>query len=198
MNNQIENRLWAAAEQLWANSPLKPSEYSAPVLGLIFLKYADLKFKHVVAEISAQYKTSSRREPSKIDFQSKIGMSIPEKARFSYLRQLPEGQDIGKAINEAMRLIEKDNEALRDPLPKNYQWIENSTLSELIRVLASIPDDMEGDAFGKIYEYFLGKFAMKEGQKGGEFFTQTSLVRLIVEVIEPFHGLIFDPASASA
>jgi len=197
MNNHIENRLWAAADQLWANSPLKPSEYSAPVLGLIFLKYADFKFSHVAAEISAQYKTSSRRVPSKIDFQSRIGMSIPEKARFSYLRQLPEGEDIGKAINEAMKLIEQENEDLRDVLPKNYQRIENSTLFELIRVLASIPDDMEGDAFGKIYEYFLGKFAMKEGQKGGEFFTPTSLVRLIVEVIEPFHGLIFDPASGS-
>jgi len=197
MNNHIENRLWAAADQLWANSPLKPSEYSSPVLGLIFLKYADFKFKHVAAEISAQYKTSNRREPSKIDFQSKIGISIPEKAQFSYLRALPEGADIGKAINEAMKLIEQDNEDLRDVLPKNFQRIENSTLFELIRVLSSIPDDMEGDAFGKIYEYFLGKFAMKEGQKGGEFFTPTSLVRLIVEVIEPFHGLIFDPASGS-
>jgi len=197
MNNHIENRLWAAADQLWANSPLKPSEYSAPVLGLIFLKYADFKSKHVAAEISAKYKTSSRREPSKIDYQSKIGLSIPEKARFSYLKTLPEGADIGKAINDAMKAIEQENEDLRDVLPKNFQRIENSTLFELIRVLSSIPDDMEGDAFGKIYEYFLGKFAMKEGQKGGEFFTPTSLVRLIVEVIEPFHGLIFDPASGS-
>jgi type I restriction enzyme M protein len=96
-----------------------------------------------------------------------------------------------------MKAIEADNEDLRDVLPKNYQRIDNNTLFELIRALSSLPDDIEGDAFGKIYEYFLGKFAMKEGQKGGEFFTPTSLVRLIVEVIEPFHGRILDPASGS-
>lgn len=197
MNNHVENRLWAAADQLWANSPLKPSEYSGPVLGLIFLKYADYKFSHVSAEVEAKYKPSGRRSPSKIDYQSRIGLFIPEKARFSYLKTLPEGTDIGKAINDAMKAIEAENEDLRDVLPKNYQRIENSTLFELIRVLSSIPDDIEGDAFGKIYEYFIGKFAMKEGQKGGEFFTPTSLVKLIVEVIEPWHGLILDPASGS-
>jgi type I restriction enzyme M protein len=197
MNNDIENRLWAAADQLWANSPLKPSEFSGPVLGLIFLKYADFKFSTVVAEISAKYNTSGRRTPSKIDYQSRIGLFIPDKARFSYLKTLPEGADIGKAINEAMKQIEQENEDLRDVLPKSYQRIENSTLVELIRVLASIPDDIEGDSFGKIYEYFIGKFAMKEGQKGGEFFTPTSLVKLIVQVIEPYHGLILDPASGS-
>ncbi len=197
MNNHIENRLWAAADQLWANSPLKPSEYSAPVLGLIFLKYADFKFSKIASEVSATYKTSGRRTPSKADFQSKIGLSLPDKARFSHLKTLPEGEDIGKAINDAMKAIEAENEDLRDVLPKSYQRIENKTLFELIRALSSLPDDIEGDAFGKIYEYFLGKFAMKEGQKGGEFFTPTSLVRLIVEVIEPFHGRILDPASGS-
>jgi type I restriction enzyme M protein len=197
MNNHIENRLWAAADQLWANSPLKPSEYSGPVLGLIFLKYADYKFSKIVSDVSGTYTTSRRRTPSKVDFQSKIGFSLPDKARFSYLKTLPEGMDIGKAINDAMKAIEADNEDLRDVLPKNYQRIDNNTLFELIRALSSLPDDIEGDAFGKIYEYFLGKFAMKEGQKGGEFFTPTSLVRLIVEVIEPFHGRILDPASGS-
>lgn len=197
MNNDIEKRLWAAADQLWANSPLKPSEYSGPVLGLIFLKYADFKFSSVAAEVGAKYKTSGRRSPSKIDYQSKIGLYIPPHARFSYLKTLPEGADLGKAINDAMTQIEIENEELRDVLPKNYQRIENSTLFELTRVLSSVPDDIEGDSFGKIYEYFIGKFAMKEGQKGGEFFTPTSLVKLIVEVIEPYHGLIFDPASGS-
>lgn len=197
MNNHIENRLWAAADQLWANSSLKPSEYSVPVLGLIFLKYADFKFGKVVAEVTAKYTTSRRRAPSKIDFQSRIGLFIPETARFSYLQRLPEGEDIGKAINDAMKAIEAENEDLKDVLPKNYQKIDNATLFELLRVLSSIPNDIEGDAFGKIYEYFIGKFAMKEGQKGGEFFTPTSLVRLIVEVIEPYHGLIFDPACGS-
>jgi len=197
MNNHIENRLWAAADQLWANSSLKPSEYSVPVLGLIFLKYADFKFGKVVSEISSKYSTSNRRAPSKIDFQSRIGLFIPDTARFTYLQKLPEGDDIGKAINEAMKAIEAENEDLKDVLPKNYQKIDNPTLFELLRVLSSIPNDIEGDVFGKIYEYFIGKFAMKEGQKGGEFFTPTSLVRLIVEVIEPYHGLILDPACGS-
>ena len=197
MNNHIENRLWAAADQLWANSSLKPSEYSVPVLGLIFLKYADHKFGKVVSEISAKYTTSSRRTPSKTDYQERIGLFIPDTARFTYLQKLPEGDDIGKAINEAMKAIEAENEDLKDVLPKNYQKIDNPTLFELLRVLSSIPNDLEGDVFGKIYEYFIGKFAMKEGQKGGEFFTPTSLVRLIVEVIEPYRGLILDPACGS-
>ena len=197
MNNQIENKLWATADQLWANSGLKPSEYSVPVLGLIFLKYADFKFAKVVSDVSATYTTSGRRSPSKTDFQARIGLFIPDKARFSYLKSLPEGTDIGKALNEAMKAIEEDNEDLRGVLPKNYQRIENKTLFELIRILSSIPDDLEGDSFGKIYEYFLGNFAMKEGQKGGEFFTPTSLVQLIVHVIEPYHGKIYDPACGS-
>ena len=110
---------------------------------------------------------------------------------------MPEGEDIGKAINEAMRAIEAENEELKDVLPKTYERIENETLVSLLKNLSAIPMDVEGDAFGKIYEYFLGKFAMSEGQKGGEFFTPTSLVKLIVEIIEPFHGRIFDPACGS-
>jgi type I restriction enzyme M protein len=110
---------------------------------------------------------------------------------------LPEGEDLGKAVNAAMRAIEAENEELKDILPKTYQRLDNATLIELLRVLGSIPMDIEGDAFGMIYEYFLGKFAMKEGQKGGEFFTPTSIVKLIVELIEPFHGTIYDPACGS-
>ncbi len=96
-----------------------------------------------------------------------------------------------------MRAIETENEELRDVLPKNYQGFEKSTLVELLKTFNSIPMDIEGDAFGKIYEYFLGEFAMTEGQKGGEFFTPTSIVKLIVEVIEPYHGRIYDPACGS-
>jgi len=113
------------------------------------------------------------------------------------LLHLPEGEDIGKAINNAMRAIEADNEELRGILPKTYNHLENDTLFTLLKTFNSIAMDIEGDVFGKIYEYFLGKFAMSEGQKGGEFFTPTSVVKLIVEVIEPFHGRIFDPACGS-
>ena len=96
-----------------------------------------------------------------------------------------------------MRAIEADNPDLKDILPKTYNRLDNPTLLELLRIMSSIPMDIEGDAFGKIYEYFLGKFAMSEGSKGGEFFTPTAIVKLIVEILEPFHGRIFDPACGS-
>ena len=197
VNNAIEKRLWAAADQLWANSSLKPSEFSAPVLGLIFLRYADHKFSLAESEFSKTRALSGHRKIGKIDYQAKGVLYLPNDARFSKLRSIPEGEDLGKAINDAMKLIETENEELRDILPKTYKRLNNSTLIELLRILGSIPMNIEGDAFGKIYEYFLGNFAMKEGQKGGEFFTPTSLVKLIVEVIEPFHGRIYDPACGS-
>ena len=124
-------------------------------------------------------------------------MFLPPQARFSKLLNLPEGENIGKAINEAMKAVEAENEDLKGVLPKTYNKIENSTLVSLLKTFSLIPMDVEGDAFGKIYEYFLGNFARAEGQKGGEFFTPTSLVKLIVQVIEPYHGRIYDPASGS-
>ena len=193
--NEIENRLWDAADELRANSKLKASEYSVPVLGLIFLRYADHKFS--VAEEELAGTSTGRRQVGKMDYQARGVLYLPEKARFETLLQFPEGANIGQAINDAMRAIEAENPDLKDVLPKTYQNIENATLVELLKVMASIPMDIEGDAFGKIYEYFLGKFAMSEGQKGGEFFTPTALVRLIVEIIEPFHGRIYDPACGS-
>ena len=133
----------------------------------------------------------------KTDYQARGVLYLPEAARFATLLKLPEGANIGKAINDAMRAIEADNVELKDVLPRSYNALDNTTLVTLLKTFASIPMDLEGDAFGRIYEYFLGKFAMSEGQKGGEFFTPTSLVKLIVEIIEPFHGRIFDPACGS-
>jgi type I restriction enzyme M protein len=189
-NNEIEKRLWAAADQLWANSNLRPSEFSTPVLGLIFLRYADHKFTDAEAKLAKVSGGGGRRKIGKLDYQAKGVLYLPEETRFSNIQKLPEGADLAKAVINAMKAIEAVNEELKDVLPKTYNRIDNSTLIELIRTLGSIPMDIEGDAFGKIYEYFLGKFAIKEGQKGGEFFTPTSIVKLIVEVIEPFHGLI--------
>lgn len=114
----------------------------------------------------------------KTDYQARGVLYLPDASRFSKLLNLPEGADIGKAINEAMRAIEAENEELKDILPKTYNHLDNSTLVELLKTFNSVPMDIEGDAFGKIYEYFLGKFAMSEGQKGGEFFTPTSIVKL--------------------
>ena len=122
---------------------------------------------------------------------------LPEEARFGHLLSLPEGANIGQAVNDAMRAIEKENPDLADVLPKTYQILDSRTLASLLKVMASIPMDKGGDTFGLIYEYFLGKFAMSEGQKGGEFYTPTSIVRLIVEILEPYHGRIFDPACGS-
>ena len=195
---EIEKRLWDAADELRANSKLKSSEYSVPVLGLIFLRYADYKFAKAEETLHATSQpTSRRRQISKLDYQARGVMYIPEAGRWSGLMRLPEGSDIGKAINDAMKSIEEANDDLKDILPKTYNSLDKSVLVTLLKAFNSIPMDVEGDAFGKIYEYFLGKFAMSEGQKGGEFFTPTPIVKLIAEIIEPYHGLIYDPACGS-
>ncbi|MBL7127499.1 MAG: N-6 DNA methylase [Ignavibacteria bacterium] len=195
-NSNLEKRLWEAADQLRANSGLKSSEYSTPVLGLIFLKYADFKFSKVKEQFKEKSK-SGRVKIGKLNYQAKGVLYIPEKASYVYLLSLSEGRKIGNAINNAMKLIEKENSSLAGVLPKSYTKFENDVLIAIIRNFAGIPMDVEGDVFGKIYEYFLGKFAMAEGQKGGEFFTPTSIVKLIVEILEPFKGRILDPACGS-
>ncbi len=191
----IESRLWDAADELRANSRLKSSEYSVPVLGLVFLRYADHKFQAAAKDLAGA--GTGRRQIGPADYQARGVLYLPETARFSYLLQLPEGANIGTAINDAMRAIEAENPDLKDVLPKTYNRFENALLTELLKTMNSVPMDIEGDAFGRIYEYFLGHFAMSEGQKGGEFFTPTAIVQLIVGIIEPFHGRIFDPACGS-
>jgi type I restriction enzyme M protein len=193
--HDTERRLWAAADEFRANSNLKSSEYSVPVLGLIFLRYADHRFN--IAEEELKGKGSGRRQIGKQDYQAKGVMYLPPEARFSALLDLPEGENIGRAINEAMKAVEAENEDLKGVLPRTYTKIDDAILISLLKNFSQIAMDGEGDMFGKIYEYFLGNFAMAEGQKGGEFFTPTTLVKLIVEVIEPYHGRIFDPACGS-
>ncbi len=195
--NHIESRLWAAADELRANSKLKSSEYSVPVLGLVFLRYADHRFQAVAAKIEGGGSGSGRRKIGPDDYKAEGVLYLPEEARFSTLMKLTEGANIGEAINDAMRAIEADNTDLKGVLPKNYNRFESSLLMELLKTMNSVPMDIEGDAFGRIYEYFLGNFARAEGQKGGEFFTPLALVRLIVGIIEPFHGRIYDPACGS-
>lgn len=195
--SQLEKRLWESADQLRANSNLSASEYSNPVLGLIFLRYADHKFTVAQQQFEGQAQGRRRRGIGKADYQAKGVMYLPEEARFSSLLNLPEGENIGMRVNDAMRAVERENEDLKDVLPKTYNRLENNTLVALLRNFAEIPMDVEGDVFGRIYEYFLGKFAMSEGQRGGEFFTPTPLVKLIVEVMEPYHGRILDPACGS-
>ena len=194
-HSETERRLWAAADEFRANSELKSSEYATPVLGLIFLRYADFRFTQVEKELEG--KGSGRRTIGKEDYQAKGVMYLPPKARFSHLLALPEGENIGKAINEAMKAVETENEELKGVLPKTYTKIDNVILASLLKNFSQVAVDAEGDKFGKIYEYFLGNFARAEGQRGGEFFTPTTLVQLIVEVVEPHHGRIIDHSCGS-
>jgi len=197
MQKSIKNRLWEAADNLRANSELKSSEYSTPVLGLIFLRYAYAKLKKAEEQLKIESGNNLFNNISPTDYRVRGVLYLPPKARYNYLVNLSKNSNLGQAINYAMELIEKENKNLAGVLPKNYQIFEDDMLMSLIHNFANIPINIEGDAFGKIYEYFLGKFAMKEGQKGGEFFTPTSIVKLIVEILEPFHGKIYDPASGS-
>lgn len=202
---QLHERLWSAAVQLRANSGLKLNEISEPILGLIFLKFADVRFKRAKAEIETERtKTQGRQAPITPDhYKSKGVLFLPELATYSHLMTLPESENIGKAVNEAMKEIEAKNTDLAGVLPQDYTALhklpgENSQiLITLLKNFNQIPDDIEGDAFGEIYEYFLGEFARNEGAKGGEFFTPQSIVKLLVEIIEPYHGKILDPACGS-
>ena len=199
-NQTLEKRLWEAADQLRANSGLTSAQYSTPVLGLIFLRFAEARFAKRRAQLEKST-TSSRRGPSRIDdpgaYHAEGVIYLTPNARYDHLLNLPEGSNVGQAINEAMADIEKHNPQLAGVLPRTYQIFNSTLLKELLKKVSEIPETLEYDAFGRIYEYFLGEFARTEGQKGGEFFTPSAIVRLIVEIIEPFHGRLLDLASGS-
>jgi len=196
----LEKRLWAAADQLRANSGLTSAQYSTPVLGLIFLRFAEARFAARRAELE-KVGASARRGTSRIDdptaYHAEGVMYLTPSARFEHLLSLPEGANVGKAVNEAVADIEKHNPQLAGVLPRTYQIFTSTLLKELLKKVSEIQVTLDYDTFGRIYEYFLGEFARTEGQKGGEFYTPSSIVRLIVEVLEPFHGLILDPACGS-
>ncbi|MDQ7016610.1 MAG: class I SAM-dependent DNA methyltransferase, partial [Gammaproteobacteria bacterium] len=202
---QLEKRLWAAADNLRANAGLKASQYATPILGLIFLKFADNKYAAVEAEVEEIFAQQSQRSKNKHSIESiakaKCGFYLPPEARYAYLLNLPEGNggDLAKAIKLAMEQVERFKPELEDVLPKDEcaQLSEGNLLGQLLREFQDIPADLSGDLFGKIYEYFLGNFALAEGQGGGEFFTPESVVKLMVEVIEPHGGSVFDPACGS-
>jgi len=196
----MEKQLWDAADQFRANSGLTAAQYSAPVLGMIFLRFAETRFEQRRAELEAAG-VSSRRGSSRVDdpaaYHAESVMYLPEAARFAHLLSMPEGANIGQAINEAMAEVEKFNPQLAGILPRSYQLFTSTLLKEILKKISEIPISLEFDAFGRIYEYFLGEFARTEGQKGGEFYTPSSIVRLLVEVLEPFHGKVLDPACGS-
>ncbi len=198
-STSLEKRLWDAADQFRANSGLKAQEYSGPILGLIFLRFAEVRFAIQRTRLAAG-ETSARRgslvdEPAAYHAEGILFLA-PE-ARFDYLLTLPEVADIGARVNAAMRLIEQHNPQLAGVLPKTYNLFTSTLLKELLKKVSEIPATLDYDAFGRIYEYFLGAFAMTEGQGGGEFYTPSSIVKLLTEIIEPFHGRILDPACGS-
>lgn len=208
MNNQqikdLEKQLWDSADNLRANSKLTAAEYKDPVLGLILLRFAQNRFEEAKVQIENNLpvnpRTGQKRDISKEDFIGAGAIYLQTESKYEYLANLPEGEDINDAINTAMRLIEEDYTDLAGILPKNYQELDSDLLRDLIRVFNSESvRTIKGDAFGRIYEYFLMKFSMSGAgaQEGGEFFTPPSLVELIVNFIEPDHGIIHDPACGS-
>ncbi len=198
-SDSLEERLWAAADQFRANSGLKAQEYSGPILGLIFLRFAEVRFtarRQVLVAAGGSSRRGSRVDDPAAYHAERVLYLAPE-ARFDHLLTLPEAADIGGKVNAAMREIEKHNPQLSGVLPKTYNLFTSTLLKELLKKVSEIPASVDFDAFGRIYEYFLGEFARTEGQKGGEFYTPSSIVRLLAEIIEPFHGRILDPACGS-
>lgn len=203
--NQLKKQLWKVADELRANTGLKASAYSTPVLGLIFLKFADAKYTQFEDEIKQEFEAlkGGRREKKIEEIAiEKCGFYLPEHARFTYLLNLSEEEDIANKIKDAMEGIEQYSPEFIDVLPKDsYHDLStednNKILNRLLRNFNDIPVDTEHDIFGEVYEYFLGEFALAEGQGGGEFYTPRSVVRYMVEVLQPSEGKILDPACGS-
>ncbi|MBC2919676.1 type I restriction-modification system subunit M [Staphylococcus saprophyticus] len=203
--NNLKKNLWETADELRANSGLKASAYSIPVLGLIFLKFADAKYEQHEDEIMKEYEAlkGGRREKKIEEIAiEKCGFYLPEQSRFSYLLNLNEEEDIANKIKGAMEGIEEYSPEFVGVLPKdNYHNLNaednNKILNRLLRNFNDIPTDSQNDIFGEVYEYFLGNFALAEGQGGGEFYTPRTVVRYMVEVLQPMEGKILDPACGS-
>jgi type I restriction-modification system DNA methylase subunit/very-short-patch-repair endonuclease len=198
--SKLEDSLWSAADNLRANSKLTSSEYCMPVLGIIFLRHATNRYEAARLQIEADQKSGKmpKRPPIKADFIKRRAMMLPKEARYDSLLKLSTGESIGTALVKAMDAIERDFEPLLNQLPKDYGKFDPALLEELLRVFDS--EEIRtagGDVFGRIYEYFLMKFAMQGAQDNGEFFTPPSLVQTIVNIIEPDHGIVFDPACGS-
>ena len=197
---KLETELWEAADLLRADSKVTSQEYCMPVLGLIFLRYAYSRFKFVEADILKDRPMRNGRQlpVESADFKTKSAIFLPIEARYEYLLNLPDDADVGKAINHAMELIEQESTQLKGILPKNYTILQNGLLRELLRIFNnSAFNEMKDDIIGRIYEYFLNKFAPAVASDDGVFFTPKSLVRMIVNIIEPTHGTVLDPACGS-
>ena len=211
---KLEAELWESADLLRQGSKLTSSQYCMPVLALLFLRYAYSRYKMVEAEILQNRPSRGGRvmpvEPS--DFAAKSALYLPREAQFDYLVNLPDniidahlktkdGQDInslGEAVNNAMQLVEDQSEQLTGVLPKTYTMFADDLLRELLRIFNNKTiDEVGGDIIGRIYEYFLSKFAKAVASDDGVFFTPKSLVKMLVNVLEPTQGVMLDPACGS-
>lgn len=202
---ELQANLWKSADVLRASSGLKPSEYEEPILGLIFLRFAECKYKQYEKEINEEYKKTKGSRVERAIYEiaiEKCGFYLPDEARYDYLLNLPESENLAEKIKTAMELIEKYSAELENTLPKEIYYKVNGkddklVLSKLLRIFKDIPENTTLDVFGQIYEYFLGKFALLDGSTGGQFFTPSSVVAYMVNVLAPTEGKILDPACGS-
>ena len=197
---KLEADLWESADLLRAGSKLTSSQYCMPVLALLFLRYAYSRFKMVEAELLKNRPSRGGRvmpvEPS--DFAAKSALYLPREAQFDYLVNLSDDQPLGEAVNHAMTLVEEQSEQLTGILPKSYTMFSDELLRELLRIFNNKTlDEIGGDVIGRIYEYFLSKFAKAVASDDGVFFTPKSLVKMLVNVLEPKQGIMLDPACGS-
>lgn len=197
---KLEADLWESADLLRAGSKLTSSQYCMPVLALLFLRYAYSRFKMVEAELLKNRPSRGGRvmpvEPS--DFAAKSALYLPREAQFDYLVNLSDDQPLGEAVNHAMTLVEEQSEQLTGILPKTYTMFADDLLRELLRIFNNKTlDEIGGDVIGRIYEYFLSKFAKAVASDDGVFFTPKSLVKMLVNVLEPTQGIMLDPACGS-
>ena len=195
-----EAKLWAMADAL--RGSMDAAEYKHVVLGLIFLKYISDAFEERHAVVQAKWGDEAAEDRD--EYLAKTIFWVPLKARWGYLKARAKQPDIGQVVDSAMHAIEHDNSALKNVLAKDYarQALDKQRLGQLIDMIGNIrvgdADSRSRDVLGYVYEYFLSRFASAEGKKGGEFYTPRSIVRLLVEMLEPYRGRVYDPCCGSA
>ncbi|HOO12003.1 MAG TPA: class I SAM-dependent DNA methyltransferase, partial [Bacillota bacterium] len=198
----LEKQLWKAADKLRKN--IDAAEYKHVVLGLIFLKYISDAFEELHAKLkSGQGEYAGADPEDKDEYKAENVFFVPEKARWSYLQSRAKQPTIGKIVDSAMDAIEKENPSLKDVLPKVYARgnLDPTSLGGLIDLISNIAlgeaKARSADILGHVFEYFLGEFALAEGKKGGQFYTPRCVVELLVEMLEPYKGRVFDPCCGS-
>ncbi len=200
-NLGFEEKLWAAADKMRNN--MEPSEYKHVVLGLIFLKYISDSFEECMYQIKKEPEFQEWELHDKDSYTARNVFWVPPEARWNYLVSNAKKPEIGKIVDDAMIAIEKENPSLKGVLPKDYArpTLDKQRLGELIDLISTIglgdKESRSKDVLGRVYEYFIGRFASAEGKGGGEFFTPSCVVRLLVNMIEPYKGRVFDPCCGS-